>query len=72
MPIISSHFHTVLYTQPDTTLLCAAFHLIVSTDCSNFAFLDEINDVQGEDEKHQSTFEEAVILIGELPALMSC
>lgn len=57
---------TLFDIQSDTALLCAAFHVIVS---SHFTFLDKINDVQGEDERHQSTFEVTGNLIGELPAL---
>lgn len=65
--IISSHFHTVWYTVRYCAALC--FHVIVSSDCGNFTFLDKINDVQGEDEKHQSTVEVTGNLIGELPSL---
>lgn len=38
-------------------MLCAAFHIIVSTDWSDFTFLDEINDVWREDEENQSPAE---------------
>lgn len=50
-------------------MLCAAFYIIVSTDCDNFTFLDEINDVWREDEKNQSPVEVTGNLVGELPAL---
>lgn len=60
---------TLLDIQSDTASICAAFHVIIPSDCSDFTFPDQINDVQGEDEKHQSTVEVAGSLIGELPAV---
>ena len=60
---------TLFDIQSDTGLLCAAFHVIVSSECRRFTLPDEFYDVQREDEGHQSTVEVTGNLIGELSTL---
>lgn len=61
--------HCLIYSQIRRRFVQPR-HVIVSSDYSDLTFRDWINDVQGEDEKHQSTFEAAGSLIGELPAVI--